>query len=404
MRRQAITLALLVLSGLAPVALAPVALAQDPSAAAPRLEGNEIKMPGEIEFENGKATIREAGASGNVLKTVAKVMKDNPSITKLGVEGHTDNTGNAEANKKLSQQRAEAVAKWLEKNGVTKDRLAMSGFGADKPVAPNDTPANKQKNRRTAFQVLEINGKAPGSAPIVLAGVAAAAEPPPPPRPASTGPAVPIPEKQMDGATYAVRLRDLEARVDELKDQIRRSHTRLALLSDTILSGGAAGTRSEVIYRNQMSSAFRLVKVLFVIDGTVQLNKADDTGLLADQKEMSIFNGSIPPGDHTVQVVLNFQGNGYGVFTYLRGYKFEVKSAHSFTTAEGKTLVLTATSLEKGGVTTPIEQRPTIEWNEKFAPLNAGPSTGGGGGGGGVTTTPAPAGSVGGGFSIGGGK
>ncbi len=45
----------------------------------------------------------------------------------------------------------------------------------------------------------------------------------------------------MDGATYSVRLRDLEARVDELKDQIRRSHTRLALLSDTILCGGAAG-------------------------------------------------------------------------------------------------------------------------------------------------------------------
>src|SRR4051794_22457459 len=54
---------------------------------------------------------------------------------------------------------------------------------------------------------------------------------------AAGGPAVPIPEKgSMDGATYGVRLRDLEARVDELKDQIRRSHTRLALLSDTILS------------------------------------------------------------------------------------------------------------------------------------------------------------------------
>ena len=45
----------------------------------------------------------------------------------------------------------------------------------------------------------------------------------------------------MDGQTYAVRLRDLEQRVDELKDQIRRSHTRLALLSDTIIGGGAAG-------------------------------------------------------------------------------------------------------------------------------------------------------------------
>ena len=188
--------------------------------------------------------------------------------------------------------------------------------------------------------------------------------------PVAGGPAVPIPEKgAMDGATYSVRLRDLEARVDELKDQIRRSHTRLALLSDTILSGGAAGSRAEVLFKNEMSSAFRLTRALFVVDGAVQYNRADDTGALADQKEIPIFSGSMPPGDHTVQVVLNFQGNGYGVFTYLRGYKFEVKSAHSFTSVEGKTLTLISTALEKGGVTTPLEQRPTIEWAEKVGAL-----------------------------------
>lgn len=189
----------------------------------------------------------------------------------------------------------------------------------------------------------------------------------------SNQPAVPIPEKpQMDGATYSVRLRDLEQRVDELKDQIRRSHTRLALLSDTIISGGAAGSRAEVIFKNEMSSAFRLTRALFVVDGAVQYNRQDDSGALADQKEIPIFNGSMPPGDHTVQVILNFQGNGYGVFTYLRGYKFEVKSAHSFTAVEGKTLGLVATALEKGGVTTPLEQRPTIEWGERIASLGPG--------------------------------
>lgn len=222
--------------------------------------------------------------------------------------------------------------------------------------------------------------------------------------PAAGGPAVPIPEKPaMDGATYSVRLRDLEARVDELKDQIRRSHTRLALLSDTILSGGAAGSRAEVVFKNEMSSAFRLTRALFVVDGAVQYNRQDDTGALADQKEIPIFNGSMPPGDHTVQVVLNFQGNGYGVFTYLRGYKFEVKSAHSFTAVEGKTLALIATALEKGGVTTPLEQRPTIEWGEKIASLGPG----------GSGTPAAPAvktqgqsspGSVSGGVQLGGGK
>jgi hypothetical protein len=210
----------------------------------------------------------------------------------------------------------------------------------------------------------------------------------------------------MSGATYAVRLRDLEQRVDELKDQIRRSHTRLALLSDTIMGGGAAGSRSEVDFKNEMSSAFQLARALFVIDGQVQYNRQDDSGALGDQKEIPIYSGSVPPGDHTIQVALTFQGNGYGVFSYLRGYKFEVKSSHAFTAVEGKSISVTATAFEKGGVTTPLEQRPAIEWQEKLLPLGGGavtaqPAAGNGnqgssGASGGV--------SVSGGISVGGGK
>lgn len=214
----------------------------------------------------------------------------------------------------------------------------------------------------------------------------------------------------MDGQTYAVRLRDLEARVDELKDQIRRSHTRLALLSDTIMSGGAAGSRSEIVFHNEMSSAFKLVRALIVLDGAIQYNRQDDTGALADQKEIPVFTGSIPPGDHTVSVVLTFQGNGYGVFTYLRGYKFEEKGSHSFTAVEGKTITVGVTAFEKGGVTTPLEQRPKLEFNEKVQALGAGaaaiPASQGGAGAakasGSTTSTPS-GGAASGGFQIGGG-
>ncbi len=179
----------------------------------------------------------------------------------------------------------------------------------------------------------------------------------------------------MDGATYAVRLRDLEASVDELKDRIRRSHTRLALLSDTILSGGAAGSRAEISVDNEMSSAFRLTKALVVLDGAVQYNRTDESGALADQKSIPVFSGSVPPGDHTLQVVLSFQGNGYGVFSYLRSYHWDLKSSHGFTAVEGKTLTLTATALEKGGVTTPLDQRPSVEWREKLQSLSPGASS-----------------------------
>jgi hypothetical protein len=219
--------------------------------------------------------------------------------------------------------------------------------------------------------------KGAGAAASASASAAAAAPAAAPP----TAPAAAVsvdmttpakPEQGMTGATYAVRLRDLEQRVDELKDQVRRSHTRLALLSDTIIGGGAAGSRSEVEFKNEMSSAFQMTHALFVIDGQVQYNRGDDSGALADQKDIPIYSGSVPPGDHTIQVALTFQGNGYGVFSYLRGYKFEVKSSHAFTATEGKTITITATAFEKGGVTTPLEQRPTVEWQEKLQPLAGG--------------------------------
>jgi hypothetical protein len=180
----------------------------------------------------------------------------------------------------------------------------------------------------------------------------------------------------MDGGTYSVRLRDLEQRIDELKEQIRRSHTRLSLLSDTILGGGVAGSRAEIKFQNEMSGAFRLTRAVFVLDGAVQYNKTDESGVLSDQPVLPIYSGSIPPGDHTVQVQLQLQGNGYGVFSYLRGYKFEVRSSHSFTAVEGKTVSLQAVAYEKGGVTTPLEERPAVRYVEKhgaLAPAEAQP-------------------------------
>lgn len=169
----------------------------------------------------------------------------------------------------------------------------------------------------------------------------------------------------VDGATYLVRLRDLEQRVDELKEQIRRSHTRLSLLSDTILAGGVGGARAEITFINDMSNVFQLTRALFLLDGAVQNNKQDETGVLAEQKEIPVFSGSIPPGDHTLQLLVQLRGHGFGVFSYLQGYRFEIRSSHSFTVTEGKTIEVRAIAFEKGGVTVPLEQRPAMRYFER---------------------------------------
>jgi hypothetical protein len=238
---------------------------------------------------------------------------------------------------------------------------------ADKPAAPAASAAPAAASPAASAGVSSKAASTPVSAAAAGPSPVAAAA-----KPASSG--------GMDGATYAVRLRDLEQRIDELKEQIRRSHTRLSLLTDTILSGGLAGSRSEVQFQNDMSSAFKLVRALFVLDGAVQYNKSDDSGALAEQKEIPIFTGSIPPGDHTVQILLEFQGSGYGVFSYLKGYRFEARSSHSFTAVEGKTLTLQIIAYEKGGVTTPLEERPAVRFNEKIAAGVSGQSGGASGG------------------------
>lgn len=167
----------------------------------------------------------------------------------------------------------------------------------------------------------------------------------------------------MDGETYQVRLRDLEQRVDELKEQIRRSHTRLSLLSDTILSGASGGGRAEIQFHNELSGAWHVVEAVFVLDGAVQYKKTDDTGVLAKQTTIPIFSGSVPTGDHTLQVMLKLRGHGFGVFSYLRGIEATVRASHSFTLSDGKVLELKVIGWEKGGPTTPVEQQPDIRFN-----------------------------------------
>jgi OOP family OmpA-OmpF porin len=141
-----------------------------------KLEGTRVKIPGELEFDVGKATLKNTPQTTDILTELVNFLATNKAVTKLRVEGHTDNTGNPAANVKLSQERADAVVKYLEGKGVDPSRLVAVGYGATRPVASNDSAANKALNRRTEFHVQEIAGKQQGDLPPLpnAAGTAAA--------------------------------------------------------------------------------------------------------------------------------------------------------------------------------------------------------------------------------------
>lgn len=103
-----------------------------------------------IQFESGKATIKKS--SNSILDQIVKVMKENPSY-KLSIAGHTDNSGNPQKNMKLSQDRADAVKKYLVSKGVDESRMESAGYGDTKPIASNKKPAGRALNRRVEFEV-----------------------------------------------------------------------------------------------------------------------------------------------------------------------------------------------------------------------------------------------------------
>lgn len=174
-------------------------------------------------------------------------------------------------------------------------------------------------------------------------------------------------DEGMDAGTYAVRLRNLEQRINELKEQIFRSKGRLSLLAETVLSSVVAGAQLQIIHENQMSASYRLVKVLYLLDGASIFSRADPegTGTLGDMEEMEVFRGAIVPGEHTLTVNLEYRGHGYGVFSYLKGYRFKVRSNYTFTAPEGRGVVLRSIGLERGGATAPLEERPAIRYVER---------------------------------------
>ena len=107
-----------------------------------------LSRTGNIYFRSGSA--RLDNESVPFLTSVIDIVERCPGLNVL-VAGHTDSDGSEAANQRLSEARAQSVARYLVNNGVTADRITSQGFGETRPVAPNDTPYNKSRNRRIEF-------------------------------------------------------------------------------------------------------------------------------------------------------------------------------------------------------------------------------------------------------------
>jgi len=105
-----------------------------------------------ITFDTSKATTKDE--SSIQINEIAEILKAYPKV-KIKIGGYTDNTGKANTNKTLSDNRAKAVKEALVSKTIEGDRIDAEGYGSDHPVASNDTPEGRQQNRRIDVRVTE---------------------------------------------------------------------------------------------------------------------------------------------------------------------------------------------------------------------------------------------------------
>ncbi|MFO0557636.1 MAG: OmpA family protein [Polyangiales bacterium] len=118
-----------------------------------RMETGSFRILEQVYFDTNRATIQ--ARSFPVLQAVADAMRARADVRRLSVEGHTDDRGDIERNVDLSVRRATAVMLWLASHGVEAERLEAHGYGPTRPVTPNRSAQDRERNRRVEFRVVD---------------------------------------------------------------------------------------------------------------------------------------------------------------------------------------------------------------------------------------------------------
>lgn len=124
-------------------------------------QGLITKLKSDILFDVSRTDLKPAARTN--LAQMAAIMKKYPENV-LTVKGYTDNTGSASLNKDLSARRAQAVKYELTNGGIPENTVSIVGMGPENPVAENDTPENRAKNRRVEIEITVDQSKVPKSA------------------------------------------------------------------------------------------------------------------------------------------------------------------------------------------------------------------------------------------------
>jgi len=171
-----------------------------------------------------------------------------------------------------------------------------------------------------------------------------------------------VTSEQAQGAEFNRELLTIEEEVSSLKEQVFRSKATLQLLREIIVQGDVEGATATIWHVNRLGSGYTLESVAYFLDGRGEFSKADATGTLDDQQEFRIFEGALPPGNHNLMVNMKLRGNGFGVFSYVQNYTFDVQASSVFVAEEGKSCQVRVVVNERSGIGQSFTERPNVSF------------------------------------------
>jgi hypothetical protein len=168
---------------------------------------------------------------------------------------------------------------------------------------------------------------------------------------------------------YNRQLLTLEEDVNLLKEQVFRSKATLQLLKEIVIQGRSTGSRASVWHVNRLGPAYTLRSVSFYLDGQSIHTKSDPSGSLDISTEMKVWEGVVPPGNHNLTVSAVLQGNGFGVFSYVENYTFNVKSSYAFLAEDNSLASVRVVLDERRGVGRSFVERPQVVYEVQTSRL-----------------------------------
>jgi hypothetical protein len=172
-------------------------------------------------------------------------------------------------------------------------------------------------------------------------------------------------EAERNRSGFNRELLTIEEKVNTLKERVFRSKATLQLLKEIVVQGSSSGSRGAIWHVNKLGRGYTIESIAYYLDGQGKFSKVDPSGALDKSKELKVFEGPIPPGNHTLTLNLKLRGNGFGIFSYVKNYVFNVQASTAFVAEDGKSCKVRAILNERAGIGRSFTERPHVKFETR---------------------------------------